>query len=195
MKPSSPPADPRIGPYRRRWVAAASVALLLIGGWVTHLSWGVWGVFVTCSVLTLAGACAPAFLLLPRSKAAWPLLMRLGLSFLMLVLAGWGLVALLNPVYVIGWWMPDKYSNVDEIQDEADALWVGVAALGMGLLLCVALVSSAFHSYSKDLRGESQSTRISLDPASRNPIVRNAGQQRPVSRRLRRARERQARRR
>ncbi|QIX26434.1 hypothetical protein ncot_07330 [Nocardioides sp. JQ2195] len=174
-------------------MVATSVVLLVIGGCAMYLSWGAWGVFVTCSVLTLAGACAPVFLLLPRSNAAWLLLLRLAMSALLLMLAGWGLVALLNPAYVIGWWVPEKHSHVDEISNEFEALFMGAALLALGGLLSVAVIATSISAYRKDVRGPAQ--RDLLGAASRNPVVRNAGQHRPVSRRLRRARARQARRR
>ncbi|KRF17334.1 hypothetical protein ASG90_08555 [Nocardioides sp. Soil797] len=195
VTPAETSAEPRNGPGRRRWVIATSVVLLAIGSCTMHLFWGVWGAFVPCCVLTLVGACAPAFLLLPRSSAAWSLLLRLAMSALLLMLAGWGLVAVLNPGYVIGWWVPEKHSHVDEISDEFEAHFMGAALLALGGLLGPLVIGTSISTYSKDVRGQSQPTRISLDPASRNPVVRNAGERRPVSRQLRRARARQARRR
>lgn len=106
-----------------------------------YLSWGAWGVFVTCSSLTLVGSIAPALLLLPRSAVTRMLVMQVASCAMWFMLIGWGLVALLYPEYTVGWRFPTKGGGGMRVEDEDDALWIGWAVLGMGVACAVLIIT------------------------------------------------------
>ncbi len=122
------------------------VALLAIGGCAMYLSWGAWGVFVTCSALTLTAASVPVIALFTRSvaavfiAAAGPLILSLWLMHI-----GWGLVAPLYPEYVMSWHLPMKNGPGITVRDAADAREMAMEMLSLGgLLTVVTLAGIAF---------------------------------------------------
>lgn len=127
---------------RKHWAIAAATGMLVVGGCAMYLSWGAWGVFVTCSAVTLVGSIASALLLLPRSAVTRMLVMQVASCALWFILIGWGLVALLYPEYTVGWRFPTKGgSGGMRIEDEADALWVGWSVLSMGVACAVLIIT------------------------------------------------------
>lgn len=124
---------PRSRLRRRHWAAIAAAAVLMVGGCAMYLSWGTWGVFVTCSSLTVVGSIATLLLLLPRSVVTPMLVVQVASCAVCFMLIGWGLVALLHPEYAVGWTIPAKQGAV-RIYDEDDALWIGWTLFGLGFL-------------------------------------------------------------
>jgi hypothetical protein len=124
---------------RKRWAAVAATAALVVGLCAMGLSWGTWGVFVTCSALTLVGSTAPALLLLPRSAVTRMLVMQVASCAMWFMLVGWGLVALLNPEYTVGWGFPTEGGGGVRVEDEADAWWIGWTVLSTEVA-CAALI-------------------------------------------------------
>ncbi|WP_109472151.1 hypothetical protein [Ornithinimicrobium cavernae] len=119
----------------------AAVAMLAVGGCAMYLSWGVWGVFVACSALTLVASSAPALVLLPRSAVTGTLVLRVASCALWLMLIGWGLVALLTPEHAIGWWLPGRGTSGLQVEDESDAHLAGWALLGLGAFSAVTTIA------------------------------------------------------
>lgn len=124
---------------RKRWAIVAAAAMLVVGGCAMYLSWGIWGVFVACSSVTLVGSVAPALVLVPRPAVTRMLVMQVASCAMWFMLIGWGLVALLYPDYTVGWKFPGKGGGGLRIEDADDAPLVGGIVLGTGIA-CAALI-------------------------------------------------------
>jgi hypothetical protein len=161
-----------------------AAVLFVIGVFTMYLSWGVWGVFVTCSALTLVVPSAPAFALLPRSRARLVLLGRMMSCALWFMTIGWGLVALLNPEYTIGWLIPGKGGGSIEITGESSAHLAGVTLLSLGVLAVVLTLVVGIRVYLGEARREHRRPVFS-NPRSGNPAVRDRDRRLPVRDRLR----------
>ncbi|WP_105565472.1 hypothetical protein [Microbacterium halophytorum] len=117
----------------------AGTASLVVGGCAMGLAWGVWGVFVAVSALTVVGSTAPGLLLLPRSAVTRMLVMQVASCAMWFMLIGWGLVMLLYPEYTVGWRTPGKSGGGMRVEEVEDAQWIGWSVLGMGVF-CAALI-------------------------------------------------------
>ncbi|MGA4508134.1 hypothetical protein ACQB6R_03775 [Propionibacteriaceae bacterium G1746] len=130
----------------------AAVALLALGGCAMHLSWGVWGVFVACSAVTLVGSSAAALVFLPRSAVTLTLIIRVASCAVWFMLIGWGLVALLRPEHAIGWKIPGKAGVAIHVQDEGDASLAGWILLGSGVFSAVLVVAAGILPLLREVR-------------------------------------------
>lgn len=125
---------------QKRWAVVAGIAALLVGGGATGLSWGVWGVFVALSSLTVVGAMAPGLLLLPRSTVTRMLFMQVASCAMWFMLIGWGLVMLLYPEYTVGWQFPGKSGGGLHVEEADDAWWIGWTVLGTGVFSAALII-------------------------------------------------------
>lgn len=150
------------------------------------LSWGAWGVFVACSVLTLMAAASPVLALLPRRVMPRELVFRLAAATTLgLLLVGWGLVALLNPEYAVGWRIPGKGPNGGiDVFDGSEARFAGWTLFGLGAFCIVlAVLAGAFPSLGEWPADRKTPRRV--DVRSGNPAVKNGGRKMRVRDHLR----------